>query len=281
MTRPHPVLRNKERLAHAPSLALQCAAVCARLRAAPAAPAPRRRQRPQPAKPYGEWRLSGRAMVVGRRSSARCEAALAAMKAGGSAVDAAIAAHAVLGLVEPQSSGLGGGGYMVVYDRKSNTTTVFDGRETAPATATADYFTVNGKNLGFVRGDPVGQVGRRAGRGRALQGGARQVRQAAVGQRISTPRSSSRMKASSSRRASPARSARASRTDRWARTRRRAPTSSRTARRWPSATAAPIRNTPPRCAPSRRTARPPSIRARSRRTSSTPSTPATSRAISR
>jgi gamma-glutamyltranspeptidase/glutathione hydrolase len=78
------------------------------------------------------------------------EAALEVMKAGGSAVDAAIAAHAVLGLVEPQSSGLGGGGYMVVYDRKSNTTTVFDGRETAPAAATADYFTVDGQNLGFV-----------------------------------------------------------------------------------------------------------------------------------
>lgn len=98
--------------------------------------------------PAGEWRLSGRAMVSAADKRA-VEAALDAMKAGGSAVDAAIAAHAVLGLVEPQSSGLGGGGYMVVYDRKSNTTTVFDGRETAPATATADYFTVNGQNLGF------------------------------------------------------------------------------------------------------------------------------------
>ena len=102
-------------------------------------------------------------------------------EAGGSAVDAAIAAHAVLGLVEPQSSGLGGGGYMVVYDRKTNTTTVFDGRETAPATATADYFTVNGQNLGFVRGDLVRQVRRRARRRRTLQDGARQVRQAGLG----------------------------------------------------------------------------------------------------
>ena len=85
------------------------------------------------------------------------------MRAGGSAVDAAIAAHAVLGLVEPQSSGIGGGGYMVVYDRKSDTTTVFDGRETAPAAATADYFTVNGQNLGFVQailsGKSVGTPG--------------------------------------------------------------------------------------------------------------------------
>ncbi|MDP3737804.1 MAG: gamma-glutamyltransferase family protein [Hyphomonadaceae bacterium] len=101
-----------------------------------------------PVKPPANWRLKGRAMVSAADKRA-VEAALDAMKQGGSAVDAAIAAHAVLGLVEPQSSGLGGGGYMVVYDRKSNTTTVFDGRETAPATATADYFTVNGQNLGF------------------------------------------------------------------------------------------------------------------------------------
>jgi gamma-glutamyltranspeptidase/glutathione hydrolase len=95
-----------------------------------------------------EWRLSGHAMVAAADKRA-VDAALETLKNGGSAVDAAIALHAVLGLVEPQSSGLGGGGYMVVYDRKSNTTTVFDGRETAPATATADYFTVNGQNLGF------------------------------------------------------------------------------------------------------------------------------------
>ncbi len=102
------------------------------------------------AKPAGEWRLAGRGMASAADKRA-VEAALAVMNAGGSAVDGAIAAHAVLGLVEPQSSGLGGGGYMVVYDRKSNTTTVFDGRETAPATATADYFTVNSQNLGFVQ----------------------------------------------------------------------------------------------------------------------------------
>lgn len=100
------------------------------------------------AKPAGAWKLQGRAMVSAADKRA-VDAALDALKQGGSAVDAAIAAHAVLGLVEPQSSGLGGGGYMVVYDRKSNSTLVFDGRETAPATATADYFTVSGRNLGF------------------------------------------------------------------------------------------------------------------------------------
>jgi gamma-glutamyltranspeptidase/glutathione hydrolase len=77
------------------------------------------------------------------------EAALEVMKAGGSAVDGAIAAHTVLGLVEPQSSGLGGGGFMVVYDRKTNATKVYDGREAAPLTATPDLFSWQGKQLSF------------------------------------------------------------------------------------------------------------------------------------
>ena len=102
------------------------------------------------AQPAGEWRLAGRAMVSAADKRA-VDAALDVMKRGGSAVDAAIAAHSVLGLVEPQSSGIGGGGYMVVYDRKSNSVVTFDGRETAPATATADYFTVNGQNLGYLQ----------------------------------------------------------------------------------------------------------------------------------
>nr|PZN69889.1 MAG: gamma-glutamyltransferase [Pseudomonadota bacterium] len=96
------------------------------------------------------WRLAGQAMVVAADRRA-VEAALDVLREGGSAVDAAIAAHAVLGLVEPQSSGLGGGGYMVVHHRASGRTLVFDGRETAPAAATADYFTVNGENLGFIQ----------------------------------------------------------------------------------------------------------------------------------
>jgi gamma-glutamyltranspeptidase/glutathione hydrolase len=95
-----------------------------------------------------EWRLKGRAMAAAADPRA-VQAALDVMQAGGSAVDGAIAAHAVLGLVEPQSSGLGGGGFMVVYDRRSNTTKVFDGREAAPATATPDLFSWQGKQLGF------------------------------------------------------------------------------------------------------------------------------------
>ena len=62
------------------------------------------------------------------------------LKAGGSAVDAAVAVQTVLGLVEPQSSGLGGGAFMVYYDAKTHTVTAYDGRETAPKGATPDMF---------------------------------------------------------------------------------------------------------------------------------------------
>ena len=89
--------------------------------------------------------------AIASQNAQATDAGLEILAQGGNAFDAAVAVSATLGLVEPQSSGLGGGGFMVVYDRKSNTTTTFDGRETAPATATADYFTVDGQNLGFVQ----------------------------------------------------------------------------------------------------------------------------------
>jgi gamma-glutamyltranspeptidase/glutathione hydrolase len=64
------------------------------------------------------------------------EAGLAILRAGGSAVDAAIAVQMVLGLVEPHSSGIGGGGFLLHYDARSRQVTAWDGRETAPAGAT-------------------------------------------------------------------------------------------------------------------------------------------------
>lgn len=69
--------------------------------------------------------------------------------AGGSATDAAIAAQLVLGLVEPQSSGLGGGAFIVHWDRAGKTLTTLDGRETAPARATPDRFIREGRPLPF------------------------------------------------------------------------------------------------------------------------------------
>lgn len=78
------------------------------------------------------------------------EAGMAVLRRGGSAVDAAIAVEAMLSLVEPQSSGLGGGGFMTHYDARSGRVTVYDGRETAPAGATPDMFMgANGQPLPF------------------------------------------------------------------------------------------------------------------------------------
>src|SRR4051794_34621069 len=68
------------------------------------------------------------------------EAGLNVLKRGGSAVDAAIAVQAMLSLVEPQSSGIGGGAFMTYFDASSGKITVYDGREIAPAQATSTMF---------------------------------------------------------------------------------------------------------------------------------------------
>ena len=68
------------------------------------------------------------------------EAGLKILREGGTAVDAAIAVQATLGLVEPQSSGLGGGAFLVIYDPKTAKVWAYDGREEAPTGATADMF---------------------------------------------------------------------------------------------------------------------------------------------
>ena len=71
------------------------------------------------------------------------------LKAGGSAVDAAIATHLVLGLVEPQSSGLGGGAFLLHFDHATRDMAFYDGRETAPAGAKIDMFMGEDGVLGF------------------------------------------------------------------------------------------------------------------------------------
>ncbi len=67
------------------------------------------------------------------------EAGLDILRAGGGAIDAAVAAHMVLTLVEPQSSGIGGGGFLLHYDGAGGVS-AYDGRETAPAAAGPDMF---------------------------------------------------------------------------------------------------------------------------------------------
>lgn len=86
------------------------------------------------------------------------------LREGGSAADAMVAVQAVLGLVEPQSSGLGGGAFLVWYDATSGAVTTLDARETAPMAADPRYFLDDdGEPLGFwdavVSGRSVGVPG--------------------------------------------------------------------------------------------------------------------------
>src|SRR6478735_574827 len=67
-------------------------------------------------------------------------AGMEVLERGGSAVDAAIAVQAMLSLVEPQSSGLGGGAFMTFYDAGTRQVAVYDGREVAPAQAASTMF---------------------------------------------------------------------------------------------------------------------------------------------
>ena len=88
----------------------------------------------EPAAPPGP-----RAMVAAANPAA-VEAGLAVLRRGGDALDAAVAVQAMLGLVEPQSSGVGGGAFLTWYDPKTRQVTAYDGRETAPHGATPDEF---------------------------------------------------------------------------------------------------------------------------------------------
>ncbi|MBV9330155.1 MAG: gamma-glutamyltransferase, partial [Alphaproteobacteria bacterium] len=90
--------------------------------------------------------LSARAETIARHhmiaaaNPFAARAGLEMLRAHGSAVDAAIAAQLVLTLVEPESSGIGGGAFMLLYDPREKHVTSFDGRETAPASATPGMF---------------------------------------------------------------------------------------------------------------------------------------------
>ncbi len=92
------------------------------------------------------------------------EAGARVLAEGGSAADAMVAVQAVLGLVEPQSSGMGGGAFLVWYDAATDRLTTLDGRETAPRAATPKLFLDdNGEPLQFydavVGGRSVGTPG--------------------------------------------------------------------------------------------------------------------------
>jgi gamma-glutamyltranspeptidase/glutathione hydrolase len=95
-------------------------------------------------------RAEPQAMVAAANPMA-VEAGLDVLRRGGSAVDAAVAVQMVLGVVEPQASGIGGGGFLLHYDGATRAITVHDGRETAPAGASPTMFLgPDGKPLGML-----------------------------------------------------------------------------------------------------------------------------------
>ena len=86
-------------------------------------------------------------------------AGLEVLKRGGSAIDAAVAIEAMLSLVEPQSSGLGGGTFITYFDAASGNVSVYDGRETAPAQASPGMFLkADGKPMAFREGVVSGRA---------------------------------------------------------------------------------------------------------------------------
>jgi len=91
----------------------------------------------------------GHALVAAANPYA-AQAGMEVLRRGGTAVDAAVAIQAALGLVEPQSSGVGGGAFLLVYDARTRKVIAFNGRETAPKTAGANlWLDANGKPLPF------------------------------------------------------------------------------------------------------------------------------------
>lgn len=96
---------------------------------------------PEPSSGYriGKTAVKAASYMVVTANPLATQAGCDVLAKGGTAMDAAVAVQAVLGLVEPQSSGLGGGAFMLHYRASTNTVQSYDGRETAPAAATQDY----------------------------------------------------------------------------------------------------------------------------------------------
>ena len=99
--------------------------------------------RPQPEQASGRVErapvMADKIMVAAAHPLAT-QAGVDVLKAGGNAMDAAVAVQMVLNVVEPQSSGIGGGAFLLYWDAKDRRLRSFDGRETAPAAAGPDYF---------------------------------------------------------------------------------------------------------------------------------------------
>ncbi|WP_299602348.1 gamma-glutamyltransferase [uncultured Tateyamaria sp.] len=108
--------------------------------------------------------VTAQSYMVAAANPLAVQAGAEVLAKGGTAADALVAVQVVLGLVEPQSSGLGGGAFLVWYDAETQELTTLDGRETAPLAATPQLFqTEDGEPMGFfdavVGGRSVGTPG--------------------------------------------------------------------------------------------------------------------------
>src|SRR5262245_55549286 len=92
---------------------------------------------------------TAKSFMISAANPVAVEAGLEILRAGGSAADAAVAVQLVLNLVEPQSSGLGGGAFILHWDAASRALKGYDGREVAPAAATPERFLVEGRPRKF------------------------------------------------------------------------------------------------------------------------------------
>jgi gamma-glutamyltranspeptidase/glutathione hydrolase len=99
--------------------------------------------------PHGPATATGTGGAAATVDTLATQAAVDTLRGGGNAVDAAVSAAAVLGVTEPFSSGIGGGGFMVVYRASDGKVTTIDGRERAPAAMRPDSFWENDRPLPF------------------------------------------------------------------------------------------------------------------------------------
>ncbi len=93
-----------------------------------------------PVSSFAKSQVTAKEYMVAAANPLAAQAGYQVLKEGGSAVDAYVAVQTMLGLVEPQSSGLGGGAFAVYYDAENNRITTYDGRETAPLNARPELF---------------------------------------------------------------------------------------------------------------------------------------------
>lgn len=144
------MLFSSSRFSHVVLASLVAVAVSAM--AAAGTQAQRGRVEPERATGLEEQSLAtAQSTMVSSANAHATRAGLEMLRAGGSAADAAIAIQLVLGLVEPQSSGLGGGAFIVHHDAASDELLTYDGRETAPASAKPQRFLkADGSPIGFM-----------------------------------------------------------------------------------------------------------------------------------